>query len=239
MKLEKITSTPKAARRTYEDACGTAHALDLIGERWALLVMRELLLGPKRFSDLRADLPGISANVLTQRLAGLEETGLVVRRKLPPPAAAQVYELTDWGYESEIIIQQLGRWATRSPLHDPSQSLSGTSLMLSFRTMFAPDRAGDFAGSIGFRIGHERYRVTIQGGKIEAVRGDPEGADAILTGAAPMVAAIVYGGVPIDALTAEGALQLEGDRALVERFATLFPLPPKVGSSPTNVGEVA
>jgi len=231
MKLEKITSKTKGARRTYEDACGTAHALDLIGERWALLVMRELLLGPKRFSDLRADLPGISANVLTQRLEGLEETGLVVRRKLPPPASAQVYELTDWGYESEPIIQTLGRWATRSPLHDSSLSLSGTSLMLSFRTMFAPERAGDFVGSIGFRIGHERYRVTIADGRIEAVRGDPEGADAILTGSAPVMAAIVYGGVPLDALIGESALKLEGDRALVERFATFFPLPTKVGSS--------
>src|SRR5881628_1732882 len=105
MKLGKIT-------RRYHDACGTAHALDLIGERWALLVMRELMLGPKRFSDLKGDLPGISANVLTQRLEGLETTGLVRRRRLPPPAAAQVYELTDWGYEAEPIVQELGRWAT-------------------------------------------------------------------------------------------------------------------------------
>jgi DNA-binding HxlR family transcriptional regulator len=228
MKLQKITSKPEAARRTYEDACGTAHALDLIGERWSLLVMRELMLGPKRFSDLRADLPGISANVLTQRLEGLEASNLVARRKLPPPASAQVYELTPWGYEAEPIVQTMGRWATRSPLHDPNRPLSGTSLMLSFRTMFAPERAGDFAGRIGFRIGAERYLVTIADGRIEAVRGDAEAADAILTGSAPAIAGFIYGGVPIDALIADGALQLQGDRALVERFATLFPLPPKI-----------
>ena len=115
MELEKITdSQDPPSRRRYDDACGTAHALDLIGERWALLVMRELMLGPKRFSDIRADLPGISANVLSQRLEGLEASGLVVRRRLPPPASAQVYELTEWGYEAEPIIQVMGRWATRS-----------------------------------------------------------------------------------------------------------------------------
>ena len=138
MKLPKITETAQPVRRRYDDACGTAHALDLIGERWALLVMRELMLGPKRFSDIRADLPGISANVLTQRLEGLEGAGLLVRRKLPPPTSAQVYELSQWGYEAEPIVKSLGRWAARSPAHDPTLPLSATSLMLSFRTMFSP-----------------------------------------------------------------------------------------------------
>ena len=117
MKSEKLTKkSDAAARRRYEDACGAAHALDLVGERWALLVMRELFFGPKRFSDLRADLPGVSANVLTQRLEGLEAAGIVLRRRLPPPAAAQVYELTEWGQESEPIFQALGRWAARCTL---------------------------------------------------------------------------------------------------------------------------
>src|SRR3954468_21365474 len=98
MKSQKVTDAGQAAgKRRYDDACGTAHALDLVGERWALLVMRELMFGPKRFSDLRAGLPGISANVLTQRLEGLEASGVVMRRRLPPPAAANVYELTEWG----------------------------------------------------------------------------------------------------------------------------------------------
>src|SRR3569833_2188790 len=98
MQSHKITdSLSSSSRRRYDDACGAAHALDLVGERWALLVMRELMLGPKRFSDLRRDLPGISANVLTQRREGLEQAGGLVRRRLPPPAAAQGYELTPWG----------------------------------------------------------------------------------------------------------------------------------------------
>src|SRR3712207_6280268 len=128
MKSQKVTKEGLTSRRSYDDACGAAHALDLVGERWALLVMRELMLGPKRFSDLRADLPGISANVLTQRLEGLEASGVLVRRRLPPPASVQVYELTPWGYESEPIFQALGRWAARSPQHDPSLPLSAVSL---------------------------------------------------------------------------------------------------------------
>lgn len=136
MKLSKVTENAAViTRRRYGDACGAAHALDLLGERWALLVMRELMFGPKRFGDLRADLPGISANVLTQRLEGLEAAGVLGRRKLPPPASAQVYELTPWGDESEPIFQTLGRWAARSPAHDPSLPISAASLMLSLRTV--------------------------------------------------------------------------------------------------------
>ena len=126
MKLEKITKKSEAERkRRYDDACGTAHGMDLVGERWALLVARELLLGPKRFNELRADLPGLSANVLTQRLEGLEASGVLRRHKLPPPASVQVYELTAWGYGLAPVITELGRWAVRSPSHDPSKRRSG------------------------------------------------------------------------------------------------------------------
>src|SRR5918998_537289 len=153
MKSQKVTKEGLTPRRSYEDACGAAHALDLVGERWALLVMRELMLGPKRFSDLRSDLPGISANVLTQRLEGLEAAGLLVRRRLPPPASTQVYELTQWGYEVEPIIQSLGRWAARSPDHDPTLPISAVSIMLSFRTMFDSESARGIEARIGFRLG--------------------------------------------------------------------------------------
>ena len=215
------------SRRRYDDACGTAHALDLIGERWALLVMRELMLGPKRFSDIRADLPGISANILTQRLEGLEAAGLLVRRRLPPPANAQVYELTDWGYEAEPIVQVLGRWAARSPDHDPTLPLSPVSLMLSFRTMFDSKRTEGFAARIGFRLGAETFLLTITDGRIATERGEARDVQAFVTGGATAVAAAVYGGVPIEALEQEGALTVEGDRDLFRQFATFFPLPPK------------
>ncbi|WP_018407420.1 winged helix-turn-helix transcriptional regulator [Methylocystis rosea] len=232
MKLVKITKKTIADRirssaRTYDDACGAAHALDLIGERWALLVMRELMFGPKRFSDLRADLPGISANVLTQRLERLEEIGALIRRKLPPPAASHVYELTPWGYEIEPALSVLGRWAARSPLHDPTLPLSAASLMLSFKTMFDASRAKGLNARIGFRIGDETFLVHIHGGACEAARQSLDGADVVFAGPARAIAAAVYGGAPLEALEAEKALWVEGDRALAERFTKLFPLPQK------------
>src|SRR5687767_9945150 len=183
MKLEKITENSEArSRRRYEDACAAAHALDLVGERWALLVMRELMLGPKRFSDLRASLPGISANVLTQRLEGLERAGVLLRRKLPPPASTQVYELTPWGYESEPIFQALGRWAVRSPTHDAQLPLSATSLIMSFRTMVHADRLEGLDARIGMDFGKERFTLALAEGQIKVERGEISNADAVLSG---------------------------------------------------------
>lgn len=221
MKLEKLT-------RSYNDACGAAHALDLVGERWALLVIRELMLGPKRFGDLRASLPGISANVLTQRLEGLEAASVLTRRKLPPPVSAQVYELTPWGYEAEPIFQVLGRWAARSPTHDPTLPLSSTSLFLSFRTMIDPPRARGIDAMIGFRIGEEEFGLRLKDGTVEVERGLPARPDLTFTGAATAIAGVIYGGVPMAEMEAGGALKVEGDRKLAATFATLFPLPPKV-----------
>jgi DNA-binding HxlR family transcriptional regulator len=223
VKLEK-----KTTGRRYDDACGAAHALDLVGERWALLVMRELLLGPKRFGDLRASLPGISANVLTQRLEGLEAAGVLVRKRLPPPASAQVYELTEWGYESEPIFQVLGRWAARSPSHDPRLPLSAVSLLLSFRTMLDPARAQGIDARIGFRFGAESFAGHLARGAFDIARGPAEPADLIFTGAPTALAAAVYGGQELASLEASRALAVDGVRALAARFVTLFPLPPKV-----------
>ena len=228
MKLQKVTKRIESGR-SYNDACGAAHALDLVGERWALLVIRELMFGPKRFGELRADLPAISANVLTQRLEGLEAVGVLTRRKLPPPASAQVYELTEWGYETEPIFQTLGRWAARSPGHDPTLPFSAASLLLSFRTMFDARRAKDLSARVGFRIGAHAYLVTIEGGRLTAARGEVAAAAVVFDGPAPVLAAVVYGGQPMEAMEAAGALEVEGDRDLAARFITLFPLPDKVG----------
>ena len=229
MKLEKITEESQPAlRRRYEDACGTALALDLIGERWALLVVRELMLGGKRFGDLKADLPGISANTLTQRLEGLERHGIVCRRRLPPPASTQIYELTEWGYEAEPIMQVLGRWAVRSPEHDPTQWISAVSILMSFRTMIDAGRAAELEATIGFRFGEEHFLGRIRDGMISYLRGPFERADATFSGVPGALAAAVYGGVPFEALAEVGTLQVEGDLTLARRFATLFVLPPKI-----------
>ena len=228
MKLRKVTRSPP--KRRYDDACGTAHALDLIGERWALLVMRELMLGPKRFSDLRSDLPGLSANVLTQRLEGLEESGLLVRRRLPPPANAQVYELTEWGYEAEPIVQTLGRWAARSPAHDPTLPVSATSIVLSFRAMYDAERARGLGATIGFRFGNDSFLARPEKDELKVARGDLAEADAVFAGEPTALAAAVYGKQPLADLAAAGMLQVEGDLGAAERFVSIFELPPKAGA---------
>ncbi|MES2442852.1 MAG: winged helix-turn-helix transcriptional regulator [Pseudomonadota bacterium] len=230
MKLKKVTQDIRPAKtRWYDDACGTALALELVGERWSLLIVRELMYGGRRFGELKANLPGISANILTQRLEGMEASGILVRRRLPPPASVQVYELTPWGYESETAIKELGRWAVRSPEHDPSLPLSAASLMMSFRTMLSAGRAGGLGATIGFRLGAETFVGRLADGGIAIRREDPAGADLVFASDPMTMASIVYGGRPIADAEAAGALTLTGDRALAERFVTLFPLPEKTG----------
>jgi DNA-binding HxlR family transcriptional regulator len=208
-------------KRRYDDACGLAHALELIGERWAMLIIRELTFGSRRFSELRGDLPGISANVLTQRLTEMEERGLVVRKKLPPPASVQVYEATPWALEAAPVIGKLGRWAARSPLHDPTLPLSHAAIMMSLETMIDPERAGDLKGRLGFRFGNVSYSATLHDGEFHAERGLIEGCDVVMTTTPEGLAAVIYGGAPLD------SIGVEGDIALAKRFVTLFPLPEK------------
>jgi len=224
MKLQKLTTTRQSKeKRRYDDACGVALALELIGERWAPLVLRELMFGPRRFSELRGDLPGISANVLTQRLGELEDRGLVRRVQLPPPASVQVYEATEWGLEAAPVIRALGGWAVRSPKHDPGLYVSAVSIMMSMQTMFSAERAGDLDVRIGFRFGDVSYVVDIRDGSLDAYRGDPGDADVVFTARPGDIAAVLYGGAPLESVA------MAGDVALARRFVTLFPLPPKVG----------
>ncbi|TPG56418.1 winged helix-turn-helix transcriptional regulator [Sphingomonas glacialis] len=230
MKLSKVTASGAgAAKRWYDDACGTALAMELVGERWSLLIVRELMFGPRRFGELRAGLTGISANVLTQRLESMARVGILQRRTLPPPASVQVYELTPWGYSAEVAIQELGRWAVQSVLHDPTLPFSPASAMLSFRTMIDRSRSGAFDASVGFRFGAETFVATVDATGIAIRRGEPEGAVVFETDP-PTLAAIVYGGRPIADAEAAGVLGVTGDRALAEQFVTLFPLPPKLAS---------
>ena len=222
MPLEKVTNLRQGEeKRRYDDACGVAHALELIGERWAPLVLRELMFGPRRFSGLRADLPGISANVLAQRLTELEHRGLVRRTQLPPPASVQVYEATEWGLEAAPVIRSLGRWAVRSPRHDPGLFVSPVSVMMSMQTMFDAGRAGGLKARIGFRFNATAYVVDIRNGMIDVRRGEPHGADLLFTAAPADIAGVLYGGAPLD------SVKFEGDPALARQFVSLFPLPAK------------
>jgi len=234
MKLQKETKVderPRKHGKWYADACGTAFALELIGERWSLLIVRELMLGPRRFSEVRASLPGISAKVLTERLESLEEAGVLTRRKLPSPASVQVYELTEWGYLAEPAIQELGRWAARSPSHDPTLPLSPVSMMLSMRTMIDHQAAASFDAKVGLFIGEDRFIARLEGGMMPIERAsEDESVEIAFHAPLPStLAAMFYGKVPFAELEAHAGLVIEGDRALAERFVALFELPPKVG----------
>ena len=211
--------------RTYCDGCAAAHALDIIGERWALLVVRELLLGPKRFTDLRAGLPAVSPNVLAQRLRELERAGVLRRRKLPPPAASKVYELTEWGMELEPVIVRLGRWGARSPSKPRDAALGVDSLVLSFRTMFASHAAEGLRASYELRLGEDVFVAVVDDGRFEIARGSAQKPDATIETDAATLAALVYEGRDLAEALRAGEVKIEGDEAAVERFVRLFPLP--------------
>jgi DNA-binding HxlR family transcriptional regulator len=224
VELEKITKRRKGEeKRRYDDACGLAHAMELLGERWAMLVLRELAYGPRRFSELKADLQGISANVLTQRLIELEARGLVRKIRLPPPASVQVYEATEWGLEAVPVIASLGRWAARSPWHDPTLPMSHVSLLMSMETLLSPTLAEGLCTRIGFRLRDADYVATIADGVLKVERGNVENCEVTFSGAPSEVAAVIHGGAPFE------MIRIDGDLALAKRFVKLFPLPPKIG----------
>jgi DNA-binding HxlR family transcriptional regulator len=223
MNISKTKDAP--SWRRYRDACGTAQGLDLVGERWALLVVRELLLGPKRFTDLRKGLPGVSSNILAERLDGLERTGVVRRRTLPAPAASKVYELTDWGMELEPVVVALGRWGARSPWRSEEDEISVDGLVLSFRAMFDPRAAEGFEASYDILLGEQSFRLEVVDGRIEVSRGASGTPDARIRTDAATLGALVYEGRDLEeALRAED-IEIEGERSAVERLLTLFPMP--------------
>jgi DNA-binding HxlR family transcriptional regulator len=214
--------------RTYGDGCAIAQALDVIGERWALLVVRELLLGPKRYTDLRGGLPNASPNVLSQRLTELEGAGVIRRRKLPPPAGARVYELTEWGRGLEETVLSLGQWAARSPTPpDRAPVRSGDSVALALRARF--DATQELRAAYELRIGEDRFRVAVADGELEVARGDSDGADATIEADADTITAVLWGGRSLAEAQRSGAMTIFGDEAAVERFVRLFPVPEPAG----------
>lgn len=200
--------------------------MELLGERWSLLVVRELMFGPRRFSDLRASLPGISAKVLTERLAGLENAGVLTRGKLPPPVSAQAYELTDWGYRAEPLIQELGRWAAMSSQHDPTLPLSPVSFMLSLRTMLDKEAAKSWNARIGFRFPEVGFVANLKDGDMPVRREEPKDCDAtFIAPSGPSLAAMFYVGM----VAPEVGVTVQGEHKAAQKFMALFNLPEKIG----------
>jgi DNA-binding HxlR family transcriptional regulator len=236
-----------ADRRSYGDSCGIARALDLTGERWALLIVRELLLGPKRFTDLRAGLPGVSTDVLAQRLRELEGGGLVRRRKLPPPAAARVYELMPRGAELEPVLLALGRWGSRVPLPSASTALSPDALAVALKTMFVGPggaRYGDLGGDedpggdgderrYQLRLGEHAFAVRAHPAGLEIDRGELAPPVTTITTNPATLTGLLWHGETLEAALAQGLVEIDGPRSEVVHFLTLF----GGGTSPGGPGE--
>lgn len=219
--------------RSYHDGCGAAHALDLVGERWALLVIRELLLGPKRFTDLRAGLPGVSSNVLSQRLQELEQAQILGRHRLPPPASAWVYELTPWGYRLETTILELGRWGASSPWLNRTAPMSADSLVLSFRTLFRPPRK-PFRADVELRLGDDRFHARVDGGRFEVARGIAPAPAAAVDTTPDVLARIVYDGHDLGKAMKQGRLTVHGDTKVAQNFLALFARPSTAPAAPAG-----
>lgn len=196
-------------KRTYGQACPVAHALDVLGDRWALLVLRDLRLGPKRFSDLAAGLPGIAPTVLTQRLRDLTAHGVVERRELPPPAAATVYALTARGRDLEPVFQALASWGMAEQLDG---ELPPDPAVLGLRRSFRPSGA-PWTATVHLRIDRETYTARVVDGELAGIdRGADGRPDAVLTGSP-------------DALRARTGLGIEGAEDVARRFLASIPRP--------------
>lgn len=212
-----------ATTRSYDDPCGIARALDRVGERWALLVVRELVLGPKRFSDLRTGLPSASPNVLSQRLDALLASGVIERRQLDPPSRAWVYELTPWGRELDGVLLALGRWGSRAaPV--PKGDLSVDALLLALRTTLDASRAhADLA--VELRLAGDRYRVRLVDGQLDIERGAAEAPTAVLEADPATLRRIVFGDLALADARARGMVRIEGSLRAATRFLASFTRP--------------
>ena len=215
-----------SARKTYGEGCIGAHALDLIGDRWALLIARELMLGPKRFGSIKSGMPGIATNMLTRRLEEMEAAGILRRRMAPPPVSAQVYELTPDGLALDPVITALCRWGARMDGHDPTLPISPTSLMLSMRASLRPEAVAAEDHSAAFLLDDEAFSVEVLGGRLHTVRADPPQGDVTFSGRTNDMAATLYGPMPLPMMVAAGRIGFEGDPARGQGFVDLFSLRP-------------
>ncbi len=208
--------------RTYGDGCSSAHALDLVGERWALLIVRDLLFGPKRFTDLHAGLAHGSPNVLSQRLRELEEAGVVRRRRLPPPASANVYELTEWGAELEPVLLGLQRWGARSPALPHDRPVGCDAAMLALKNSFDPDAARDVSVTAEVRFATDTFGLAVDRGTIDIGRGQAQHNDLVIDTDPDTLEALVFAGLRVPAAEQDGVLSVAGDREMLERLLGCF-----------------
>ncbi|MGC2406789.1 MAG: helix-turn-helix domain-containing protein [Candidatus Cybelea sp.] len=210
------------SERGYGQFCGFARALEIVGDRWALMIVRDLLVGPKRFSDLHTGLPKIPTNVLTTRLKQLEAAGVAVRRALPRPAGGVVYELTPGGRELEGAVIAIGRWGAKL-LDAPrdGEIVTVDSLAMALRTTFRPEAAGDLSARYELRVGDIVVHAIVDGPHVTVGRGPIEAADLTLE-ATPALKDLMSGETTPRQALARGAVRIHGNRRLFDRFAQIF-----------------
>jgi DNA-binding HxlR family transcriptional regulator/putative sterol carrier protein len=213
--------------KSYDQFCALAYALDVIGERWTLLVIRELLTGPRRYKDLVAGLPGISTNLLSDRLKSLEQQGVLCRRVLPPPAGCSVYELTPIGQALEKSMLELGRWGSRwwPPAFDEDAVPSVGSIALALKAFFRPELARRVKETYELHLGEEVLQVRIQQGALQVRQGAAWKPDVIFHTEMKVFLRLFTGQVKPDEAISRGLVQVEGDRGALSRFQSLCALP--------------
>jgi DNA-binding HxlR family transcriptional regulator len=210
--------------RSYGDACALARALDVVGERWALLVVRELLFGPQRFSDLRHALPKASSNLVADRLRELEGRGVIRRRQLPPPAGSRVYELAAWGRRLEPILLALGDWGARVPLPPTPTTLSAASVLLFLRGVAHP--GPDLASTVYcFDLDGRKWTVRTVDGDVDVQPGEPTSADVSIRTDPTTLNALLEDPHNLDAALSEGTIVVTGDLAALRQLFQAVTIP--------------
>jgi len=213
--------------RSYNQYCGLAYALDIVGERWTLLIIRELMAGPRRFKDIMDGLPGISTNLLSERLKRLEQEGLLCRRRLPPPAGSTVYELTPVGLALEKTLLELGKWGRQfvPPSPEGVNVLHVISYALTLKTFFRSEEAQGINESYELHIDHEVLQVQIREGEIQVQQGENPAADMVLYAPMPVYMGLLLGHIQPDEAIARGLVRVEGDPTALERLVRLCGVP--------------
>lgn len=214
-----MTEMGKTPRVRYDDGCLAAHSLNLIGDRWALLVVRELMFAPKRFQMIRAGLPGITASVLTGRLAQLGQVGVVEHDE-----RLGIYGLSDAGRGLLPVLEALCRWALTMPGHDPRRFISPSALMISMGVNLRRDRVAGREALAGFDFGSEVFEMRLADGRLDTIAVAHPEAPFVLSGTGNTLARAVYGPAPLPALITEGGVDLVGDVAAAQDFLALFGL---------------
>lgn len=218
--------------RSYNQWCSLAKALDVIGERWSLLVVRELLDGPKRYTDLREGIPGVSTDVLAARLKDLEDEGVIARRTLPPPAASKVYELTEMGLGLGPTVAALAKWGAQllGPKTD-DEEFRPHWLVLGLRGMLRADRATDVRLELDFDLGSGApVRVRVDGGVLKYDADPAADADVVVHADLSTLSAIADGSLAVVEAISDGRFAMEGEPSTITEFQRLFPQPRAVRS---------